>query len=48
MITKYSARDKTYKYKKYLICKLVKKIANKINKNKITNLLFFYAKRAKK
>ena len=47
MITKYSARDKTYKYKKYLICKLVKK-ANKINKNKITNLLFFYAKRAKK
>lgn len=24
MITKYSARDKTYKYKKCLICKLVK------------------------
>ena len=32
MITKYSARDKTYKYKKYLICKLVKN--SKQNKQK--------------
>ena len=32
MITKYSARDKTYKYKKYLICKLVK--YSKQNKQK--------------
>ncbi len=44
MIKKYSAREDTYKYNRYLICKLVIKHQEKT----YTNLYFFVPKQYKK